>query len=253
MRRPDWSRDETILLLDLYLRAPNAEASDPRVVELSAWLRANVHRDAASLDPKLRNSTGISMKLKNLAQEDPAFQRSGRKGLRAGVHGFNGEVWSAYADDTAALAREVERIKGEQICADEPAIAPARGPVPSFGAVRHERRETGAKLYLAVLAGNPRAFTPSNLDPAASILKVGRSNDLTRRCAELNSGFPPQSQAWWEMSFSFGFSQSIKAHEAEQELLSECHRQGWTLGGEFVAAPLAQLLRLARSIAYARD
>lgn len=31
-----WSRDETILLLDLYLRHPSAEARHPEVVALSA-------------------------------------------------------------------------------------------------------------------------------------------------------------------------------------------------------------------------
>lgn len=39
-RNPNWSRDETILLLDLHLRHPSADARHPEVAALSATLRS---------------------------------------------------------------------------------------------------------------------------------------------------------------------------------------------------------------------
>ena len=67
---PDWSRDETILALDLYLKCdghvPGPTA--PKVMELSKILKAlPVHVGAAKRD-SFRNSAGVAFKLQNLRQ-----------------------------------------------------------------------------------------------------------------------------------------------------------------------------------------
>lgn len=101
-----WSRDETILLLDLYLRQSSTEARHPEVAALSATLRDLARATGAPRPENFRNPIGIAMKLRNLAQQDPAFQRNGRAGLGHGSR-LNAEVWDLLANDLVALAPEV--------------------------------------------------------------------------------------------------------------------------------------------------
>ncbi len=249
-RNPTWSRDETVLLLDLYLRAPGAEERHPGVVELSELLNARALAAGSLPGPSFRNPTGIAMKLKNLAQQDPVFIASGRTGLPHG-NALNAEVWSAYADEPDALAREVERIRG---FAGHPATAiatPSRGPAPATGARFSMLRDGVSDLYVACLDGDARALlrTLTPADPR-HLVKIGRTNDVERRCDELNSGFPPGSALSWRMLFEFALPDVDRAHRAEQALLRECARRGWSVGREFALVPLPALLPLARATAY---
>lgn len=57
-----WSCDETILLLDLYLRHPSTEARHPKVAALSATLRDLVRATGAPRPENFRNPVGIAMK-----------------------------------------------------------------------------------------------------------------------------------------------------------------------------------------------
>lgn len=249
-RNPVWSRDETILLLDLYLRAPNAEEGHPEVVSLSELLIARALSRGQSVQTNFRNPTGIAMKLKNLAQQDPVFLGTGRTGLSHG-NALNAEVWAAFADDPDALSREVERIRGRAAAGAPGTAEPSRGPVPSFGVVRTGREDGPTELYIALMSGRASDLVPAaRIQTSGSIVKIGRSNDTTRRCGELNLGFPPGSVAFWRMLFGFGFRSAGLAHDAEQALLQESARRGWTIGGEFAIAPLAVLLPLARATSY---
>lgn len=54
-RHPDWTRDETILLCDLYLRAPRAEKTNPEMIALSSVLWAAGRRDGRAVLPNFRN------------------------------------------------------------------------------------------------------------------------------------------------------------------------------------------------------
>lgn len=65
---PDWSRDETILALDLYFKCGGQVPgeTDPRVVALSSKLRMlPIHAGAAKKD-SFRNPAGVAFKLQNL-------------------------------------------------------------------------------------------------------------------------------------------------------------------------------------------
>lgn len=65
---PKWSRDETILALDLYNQCAGRIPSDkdPRVINLSKILRSlRIYQDAASR-PSFRNPDGVAFKLQNI-------------------------------------------------------------------------------------------------------------------------------------------------------------------------------------------
>ena len=67
---PDWTRDETILALDLYFdcRAHIPSSSDPRVRALSDLLRAFPYHSQAARQASFRNADGVAFKLQNLRQ-----------------------------------------------------------------------------------------------------------------------------------------------------------------------------------------
>ncbi|MBB5060889.1 hypothetical protein HDF16_005625 [Granulicella aggregans] len=64
---PDWTRDETILALALYLETGEAVPSkkDPRVQRLSSTLRALPYHAEAARRETFRNPDGVAFKLQN--------------------------------------------------------------------------------------------------------------------------------------------------------------------------------------------
>lgn len=113
-KNPKWTRQETILALDLYLREPGIrfrEPVDPAVVELSELLN-QYHRSIGTPQTSdLRNPNGVSMKLGNFMRLDPEFKGSG---LMNGAR-LEEEVWDSYANNRDLLRREsallVEHIR----------------------------------------------------------------------------------------------------------------------------------------------
>ncbi|MDR6938202.1 HNH endonuclease [Luteibacter sp. 3190] len=65
---PPWTRDETILALDLFFDAGMVALSDsdPRVIQLSQTLRALPGNELRAESPSFRNPAGVSFKLSNL-------------------------------------------------------------------------------------------------------------------------------------------------------------------------------------------
>ncbi|MCG3132813.1 MAG: hypothetical protein FLDDKLPJ_03679 [Phycisphaerae bacterium] len=107
---PDWSRDETILALDLVLRHwPKIPGK--RSVEVKALSdlirRLPLHADGEK-NARFRNPDGVYLKLQNLASLHA--DKSGRKGLRTSQ--TDREVWRAFA----TRPKEV-RVIAEQIAA----------------------------------------------------------------------------------------------------------------------------------------
>jgi 5-methylcytosine-specific restriction protein A len=112
-RNPNWSRDELILALDLYITAGRRQlpANDPAIIELSALLnRLPVHA-AAEKGAEFRNPNGVSMKLGNFLRVDPDWAGAGlQRGNR-----LEQVVWDEFANDVyrlrstaAAIRRSVE-------------------------------------------------------------------------------------------------------------------------------------------------
>jgi 5-methylcytosine-specific restriction protein A len=104
---PDWTRDEHILALDLYLKtrlkAPSKESAE--INQLSQALnRLGVKLFArADRAETFRNPAGVYMKLMNFRRLDPNYTESGRVGLPRGAGGEE-EVWAEFSNDPARCA-----------------------------------------------------------------------------------------------------------------------------------------------------
>lgn len=102
---PDWSRDEVILALDLYLACDGVVpgGSDPRVIALSEVLRGLALHPPESRVGSFRNPDGVSFKLQNIRQV------ASGKGL-ANVSKTDREVWAAFGDKPLQVKQLSEAI-----------------------------------------------------------------------------------------------------------------------------------------------
>jgi hypothetical protein len=243
-RNPDWSRDETILLLDLYLRHPSAERNHPEVVALSETLRDLARTSGSPRPDNFRNPIGIAMKLRNLAQQDPAFRQSGKAGLGHGNR-LNAQIWDQLANDPPALAAEVERVRrGIAAPKDGGGLGtPSRGPAPAFGALDFLRSDGATEVYVLVLEGS-RRWLPEGSTARVShdVLKLGYSNDVERRLGELNAGLPDVLELRWRKRWSTLLPAASDAYKVEQAVLGKVLELGWSGSGEFVIAPAQSLI-----------
>jgi len=115
-------------------------------------------------------------------------------------------------------------------------FTPSKGIDPAFGDFILKRADGDHFLYALVLTCdvarmlNRRPFEVRD----KLIVKVGYSNDPTRRCADLNSALPPAMQMRWKSEFvSRTFSSGQRAKDAEDGLKAHLARIGESLGSEF--------------------
>lgn len=249
-RNPVWSYDETVLLLDLYLKVGRAEADNPVVLETSRILQRLAADRGLSSAATFRNPQGVAMKLKAMAQQDPEWRRLGLKGLRP-VR-IDAVVWRDLAHDPVALAARRARIIGTTVEITPTvklSVSPrsSHGPAPRFGWVGGDRQDGDALLYALKLEGPVGLlFEPGRMDRSMIVAKVGRTNDVRRRIVELSCGFPPTSLLGWRVMTTVTFAGAVEAHAAERRLLDEIDARRWSLGGEFLIAPEIELLQLIR-------
>lgn len=110
-RNPDWTRDELILALDLYIRSGRRQLPNTHqdVIALSEALNELPIHEPSKRDATFRNPQGVSMKLANFRAVDPDNLQLG---LPRGSK-LDKEVWDEFYDDqkrleiTAASIREV--------------------------------------------------------------------------------------------------------------------------------------------------
>lgn len=108
-RNPNWTRDELILALDLYVDEPMATENSPSVRDLSELL--NRFWTAAGLSHEtLRNPAGVSMKLGNFQGLDPQYLARGRKGLPHGGK-LEKEIWAEFSGDRPRLKAISQAIR----------------------------------------------------------------------------------------------------------------------------------------------
>jgi 5-methylcytosine-specific restriction protein A len=105
---PDWSRDETILALDLYFNCNGAmpKTSDRLVLELSSLLRSLPYHSKASRKETFRNAAGVVFKLKNLHKVATG------EGFTTNVSKTDRLVWAelgAQRNEVAQLADLIKR------------------------------------------------------------------------------------------------------------------------------------------------
>lgn len=109
---PDWTWDEHVLALDLYLRLRNSKFSKGHrdIATLSALLNAFARRRGWVVTGKFRNIEGVYMKLMNFRRFDPIFLAQGKVGLQRG-NKHEETAWNRYAGDPVALAEAVKLIR----------------------------------------------------------------------------------------------------------------------------------------------
>ena len=100
MSRNLWTRDELILVLDLYFRLPfgRLNRSTPEVMEL------------ANLIGRTNNS--IALRLVNFAACDPVIIESGRTGMPGGLS-ICKPIWDEYSEKREDLFYEAQKIKAQ--------------------------------------------------------------------------------------------------------------------------------------------
>ncbi|MBV9790282.1 MAG: HNH endonuclease [Chloroflexi bacterium] len=108
-RNPDWTRDELILALELFIRSGHKQlkASHPDVVELSKQLNQLPIHDHVLRNSDFRNPKGVSMKLGNFLSIDPSYvgiglQRGGKQ---------DREVWDEFANNIYKLYQTADSIR----------------------------------------------------------------------------------------------------------------------------------------------
>lgn len=116
-----------------------------------------------------------------------------------------------------------------------------RGPPPAIGTYAQERLDGPTDLYLLTLEGNDQGAVLV-APPDYVVIKVGISNNLTRRLAELNAGFPPGSAVKWTVFERRTLADGYEAWTLESVRLRRLQQAGWALGGEFGLVPRAILV-----------
>jgi 5-methylcytosine-specific restriction enzyme A len=109
IRNPDWTREELILALDLYLMRWGTVVSkdDPEVIKLSKLLNSlPIHADKPNT-VTFRNPNGVFMKLGNFSRLDPNYPG---EGLARGNR-LEENVWDDFRHHPARLKAAVAAIE----------------------------------------------------------------------------------------------------------------------------------------------
>lgn len=130
-------------------------------------------------------------------------------------------------------------------------VAVSRGPRPSFGPRTSNYEDGENRLYVMGLTGCVDALFPQHRPTASRrrVVKVGRSNSVLRREAELNAGFPPNANAAWKVICVQVFPSADEAHDAEQSLLDELKNRSYAIGREFALIPEREIDGLIANVA----
>ena len=101
MANANWSKDEMILALNLYLKLPFGKfhSTTPEIIHLAKIIG--------------RTPSSVSMRLSNFASVDPYHQQRGIKGLTGGGKQV-GIIWDEFIENKDDLIFESERILAEK-------------------------------------------------------------------------------------------------------------------------------------------
>lgn len=189
-KNPNWTREEHILALDLYLRLRGTSYSDqtPEIIALSKKLRMLGELRGVNGGKTFRNPAGVTMKMMNFRRVDPSYTAEGRVGLDRGSN-LEVEVWNQFAHDRDALHEAVAGIDQSIAAANRAregkfvesywvfVCNPKRWAVDRFFAEGADRDTWGVR------PSDAERFAPGQL----GILRVGVD---TRQATERN-GAPP--------------------------------------------------------------
>ena len=151
-------------------------------------------------------------------------------------------------DDEIAEALKI-RVREVSVFGEEPisdkedpvfpfaeAFRPSRA-FPGNSGQRTSNYEDGETyLYLAAYDGDGHAFVGRQRQQGdkSMPLKIGVTNNLQRRCDELNSGIPPAAKGKWVLRYqSQPFPNKKSAEIVEDQFKEQCTGKLESLGGEF--------------------
>ena len=112
MEKLNWTRDETILALDLYLRMRESGVSKSKgeIEELSNFLQTLPIHPIYDRPTNFRNRASVSMKMNNFQSLDPAYTVDGRRGFR-NRNKIDQFVWDDFIDDEEYLRKVANAIR----------------------------------------------------------------------------------------------------------------------------------------------
>jgi 5-methylcytosine-specific restriction enzyme A len=119
-RNPDWTIDEVILAMDLYLRIGTSHKAHPDVIALSSLLNSLPIHGTAAGAADFRNPSGVALKLANLASLDPNYSGKGM----ASASQTDRAVWNRFFDNREELSRLADAIRSGAVAGDPVLSAP---------------------------------------------------------------------------------------------------------------------------------
>lgn len=171
---PNWTRDETILALDVYFqnRTRNLGPKDPQVIALSETLRRLPYHKDAARQPTFRNPDGAAFKVQNLRS-----QETGR-GLQ-NVSQMDRAIWSEFKDNPAEVARLAGLI---------------RISINSETELSDEPQEEGLEFYEGRLLTRSHLRRERNRRLRVELLNRRRKNGAMKCdvCGDTHDGLPPE-------------------------------------------------------------
>ena len=151
VRNPPWSREETLLALDLYFQLNSnipTSKSGPKILELSELLRQNPLQRAFAIRPSFRNASSVAYKLQNInyAATGRGMPNNSRR---------DRALWAEYGE-RPAVVRELAASIREAIKASKDLVDFVEEVEPEFVEGRvltgmHRYRERDSNLRKQVL------------------------------------------------------------------------------------------------------
>jgi hypothetical protein len=228
-----WRRDEIVLALHAAYRGGLVDPSDPppAVAQLAVFLSIVADRSGRGLTPWSRSPRAVALKVNALCRGIADERYRPRLGAVA---------VALLAAGRDAVAREADAVAGSALTSD----ARTYGPAPTVGTFSVTRAAIDARVYAMLLTGPARALAAIAADEVR-LFKVGRSDDLERRVAELNRGLPRIIGLQWKLFAATRPMPLVDAHDMEQAVLDRIEALGLSAGGEFAscrAGSFAQIL-----------
>ncbi|MBG6166911.1 hypothetical protein IWQ54_006613 [Labrenzia sp. EL_195] len=135
----------------------------------------------------------------------------------------------------------------------EDALKPSRGIPPSYGDRTSTHEDGENHLYLMKLSANAEVLL-GKTGPhfGKALVKIGRSNDPTRRCKEINGGFPERAVCRWKLERYQPFKDGDTAHNYETELKHHFAREFTSQAGEFYTGEWTAMERTFLTFCYSK-
>ncbi|SNY92309.1 5-methylcytosine-specific restriction enzyme A [Cohaesibacter sp. ES.047] len=112
VRKPDWTRDELLIVLDYHLKHRDFDPrpNSPEITELVERVaKVGDVLGISKQDTPLRSAEAIAMKLRNFSAHDQQYTANGRKGLQNGS-ALEAELWNCFSERVDEVSRLATRI-----------------------------------------------------------------------------------------------------------------------------------------------